>query len=143
MTKAEKAKLYMEYLEQEGYRPSISSEGNVIFKADGLRHLILIDDKDEEYFAIMLFIWDIENSEDLARALRAANTATRDTKVAKVHVTENGKDVYATIEMYISPPEGFARTCERCIRALKFAADKFVQQMTSEQPKEETALVLG
>jgi hypothetical protein len=135
MTKDEKAKLYMEYLAQEGYRPSINSDGDVVFKAEGLTHRILIDEKDEEYFSMVIFIiWEIENSEDLPRAVRAANAATRDTKVAKLHVDETGKYVTASLEMYVSPPENFAHTCNRCIHTLKYAVDKFVQQMSSDQP---------
>jgi len=130
MGKKERAKLYMDYLTAEGYRPYIDEDGDVVFKSEGLTYYITIDANDEEYFRLVLpNFWRIESGEELAAALYAANHATMTTKVAKVYVRSDGKDTMAAIEMFVKPPENFKFIFSRAMSALKTAVNDFVSIM--------------
>lgn len=122
--------MYMEYLTEEGYNPSLDADGDVRFKAEGFTYYIIIDEKDERYFRLLFpNFWSIDDGEELARALVAANYATMVTKVAKVYVREDGKDTSAAIEMFVDPPEQFKSTFPRCMSALRASVNTFVEKM--------------
>jgi len=130
MDKTERAKLYMDYLIAEGYRPYIDQDGDVVFKSEGRTYYIEVDEKDEEYFRLVFpNFWSIESDEELARVLYAANHATMATKVAKVYVRSDGKDTIAAIEMFVSPPENFKLTFSRAMSALRTGVNDFVNTM--------------
>ena|ERR1700757_2607811 len=134
MTKQERIKLCKDYLTEEGYRPSIDETGDLFFKFEGRTHFILIDDKDDEFFQIaFLNFWRIEDNDELVRAFKAANEASRDTKVVKVVVREDGKNVIASVEMFITSPEDFSRSLKRSLSAIRYAADHFADAMRTTQ----------
>lgn len=123
------AKLYADYLTQEGYRPTIDSDGDVIFKDEGKTYYFDIDTSDEGYFRLVFpSFWEIEKPDELARALVAANHATMQTKVAKVYVIE-GKNTSAAIEVFYERPEQFQPVFRRAISALKASVKNFVEKM--------------
>jgi len=120
----------MDFLAQEGYQPSIDSEGDVKFKAEGRTYYVIVDEEDETYFRLLFpNFWDIGSTEELTRALLAANHATMRTKVAKVYVHDDGKDTSAAIEMFIDPPGDFKLTFNRSMRALMVSVNTFVEKM--------------
>ena len=120
------AKLYMDYLIEEGYRPTIDSDGDVIFKHEGRAYFIDIDTSDEQFFRIVYpNFWSIESAEELARVLYAANYATRMTKVAKVYLRSDGKDTIASIEMFFEQPEHFRSVFRRAMSALQTSITNF------------------
>lgn len=135
MSKLGQAQMYCEFLRAEGYLPEIDEDGDVIFR-DGQRvYLILIDEKDEEFFRLVFpNFWSIETEEERARVEKAALHATAMTKVAKVFPVRN--NVWATIEMFVSPIEGFKPVFDRSMRALNVAVHSFVEKMR-EEPEEE------
>jgi len=99
MDSKERAKLFQRFLEEEGYRPTIDNDGDIVFKHEGGTFIILVRGEDDEYF-ILLYpnFWEIESDEELERAYLACNTANREQKVAKVWVREDRKNVNATLE---------------------------------------------
>ncbi len=130
MNRQQLTKMYSDYLTAEGYQPTIDADGDVRFKSEGFTYYIIIDDKDERYFRLLFpNFWSIDDGEELARALVAANYATMVTKVAKVYVRNDGKDTSASIEMFVDPPEQFAKTFPRCMSALRTAVNTFVEKM--------------
>lgn len=130
MNRQEITQMYMRYLTQEGYNPSVDADGDVRFKAEGFTYYIIVDEKDERFFRLLFpNFWSIESGEELARALVAANHATMATKVAKVYVRNDGKDTSASIEMFLDPPEQFSKTFPRCMSALRTAVNTFVEKM--------------
>lgn len=130
MNRQQLAQMYMKYLTEEGYNPSLDADGDVRFKAEGFTYYIIIDEKDERYFRLLFpNFWSIDDGEELARALVAANYATMVTKVAKVYVREDGKDTSAAIEMFVDPPEQFKSTFPRCMSALRASVNTFVEKM--------------
>lgn len=124
------AMVYKNFLEQEGYHPTIDSDGDVMFKHEGRTYYIDIDEKDEGYFRIMFpNFWSIENAAELTRALSAANSATMLSKVAKVYVRSDGKDIIASIELFFEQSEQFKPIFNRAMSALRNGVNNFVEKM--------------
>lgn len=127
------AKLYVDYLEQEGYRPTIDSDGDaVIFKCEGKLYYIAIDTGDAPYFQLVYpQFWRIESGDELARVLLAASRATLKTKVAKVYVSSDLTYTSAAIEMFFDRPEHFSPVFRRAMSALQAGVANFVEAMRS------------
>lgn len=131
MNKLTQARMYCDFLRNEGYEPEIDQDGDVIFRDGGRIYLILIDENDDEFFRLVFpNFWSIESEEERQRVERAAIFATAMTKVAKVFPVRH--NVWATIEMFVSPIEGFKAVFERSMRALNVAVHSFVQKMQEE-----------
>lgn len=122
--------LYIDYLVQEGFRPSTDSDGDVTFKAEGKYYYIDIDASDAGYFRLVFpNFWPIERDEELVKAVLAANYATMMTKVAKVYVRRDGKNVVASIELFLGRPEYFRDVFQRAMRALNTSVEHFREKM--------------
>jgi hypothetical protein len=131
MSKLEQAQMYCEFLQDHGYQPEIDEDGDVIFRQGGRIYLILIDDQDEEFFRLVFpNFWSIDSEEERHRVERAALYATAKTKVAKVFPVRD--NVWATIEMFVSPIEGFKEVFDRAMRALHVAVHSFAEKMREE-----------
>ncbi|MCL6595365.1 MAG: hypothetical protein K6V73_04045, partial [Firmicutes bacterium] len=60
MTRAQRAQGYLEFLAEEGYRPRLDADGDVVFKVEGGAYYILLDE-DEEFFRLIYpNFWPLE-----------------------------------------------------------------------------------
>lgn len=124
------ASLYMDYLTREGYRPSQNGNNLIVFKEEGRMYLIVVDAEDQAYFQLLFpNFWSIDDGSAFAKAVLAASDATRMTKVAKVYVRDDGKDVTAAIEVFFDRPQDFAPVFRRSLAAIKSAVKTFVEKM--------------
>ena len=73
-----------------------------------------------------------ESEEERARALLAANQVTRETKVAKVFLTGNEDNVWATAELFCGAPSAVEPVFNRCLRAIGAAVHMFREKMHSD-----------
>jgi len=128
MSKQDRARMYHDFLSEEGYAPKIDKEGDVMFKYEGGVYLIIMDEKDEEFFRLVYpGFWPIESEAEREKAQLAALAATAETKVAKVFLV--GDNTWATIEMFCAPPEVFKTVFRRSLRALRAAVHAFRVEM--------------
>lgn len=128
MTNQHRAEMYLEFLREEGFAPKIDDDGDVIFKYEGGTFLILLDDKDEEYFKLVYpAFWPIETEHERLKALRVAFDATANTKVAKVYIIKD--NAWAAIEMFCDPPETVKPVFARCLSALRTVVRTFKEEM--------------
>ena len=140
MTKAELAQMYLDYLRDEGYAPQIDQDGDVLFKYEGGKYYILIDEKDEMYFRVVYpGFWPIQSEVERGRVIKAAMEATASTKVAKVFPV--GNDVWADAELICQPPDTFKLVIWRSIRSIRAAVAKFLEGMrpAAEETQEPTS----
>ena len=130
MTREQLQKMYMDYLKSEGFSPSLDSDGDVMFKYEGGTYFIIVDEKDQEYFA-MLYpnFWEIESQNEKERALLAAKEATRVAKVAKVYLTEDDTDVTMSAEIFLKTPSDFKSIFYRMLSTMTTARKTFVDKM--------------
>lgn len=125
-----RAKMYADYLTGEGYRPTIDSDGDVIFKREGRTYYVDVDEKDDQFFRIVFpNFWSIESDDELMRVMIAANHATRLTKVAKVYANLNNENTTASIEVFVEHPENFRPIFGRAMSALMASVSNFVEKM--------------
>lgn len=127
MTKAE---LYYEFLKEEGYVPHIDSDGDVLFKAEGLSYLLFAAEDDPTYFRLaMPFFWEIESPAERQRVLAAAAVVNSEVKVVKLYVVED--HAWAAVEMLIDPPENFKPIFARALRLLRHGVQRFSEIMNT------------
>jgi len=128
MSKADHISMLGDYLRGEGYVPQIDEDGDLKFKYEGRSFWILLSEKDETFFQLVFpNFWEIESPEERIRVERAALLASADTKVAKVYpVKEN---VWASIEMFVSPMDAVRPVFNRSLRALQAAVEAFKVEM--------------
>jgi len=128
MTRSERAQAYMNILTEEGYRPSLDEDGDVVFKKEGRSYLILIDENDPRFFRLVFpNFWPIESELERARVVQAASATTGKIKVAKVFVVRD--DVWATVELFVETPDSAKAVFERSMSVLTEAVDTFAEQM--------------
>jgi len=126
MTKEERAQQILAFLVEEGFGPRIDKDGDVTFKVEGRSYVIVIEEDDQEFFRLIFpNFWPIESEEERVRVSVAAAEANARTKVAKVYPVR--EDTWASVEMFLSPPEAFMPVFQRSIRALQGAVRAFVE----------------
>ena len=115
-------------LEDQGYRPELDSDGDVTFLHEGRRFVRIFRGCDELYFhLVMPFIWLLDDEEEHARALVAANRATTDVKVAKVVVVRDS--VWVMVETFAEEIDPASRVFQHCLRSMQVAAAAFREAM--------------
>ena len=121
--------LYVQYLQREGFRPE-AQDGFVSFRYEGGTYAISVDDDDPEFFQLMYpNFWKIENDAERLAAIRCAEEATMQCKVAKVYVRSDGANVIADIEEFLPHREDFKSIFDRSLRALHTAVRLFTEGM--------------
>jgi hypothetical protein len=127
MTRAERAQTYFDFLAEEGFRPTLDEDGDVVFKVEGYMYYVSIEE-DEQFFRLIFpNFWPLENRAERERAERAALAVTSHLKVVKVLPTERG--VLATVEMFCAPPESVLPVFHRAIQAIQGAVRAFMEEM--------------
>ncbi|MFO1287529.1 MAG: hypothetical protein U1F49_14005 [Rubrivivax sp.] len=123
---------YLSYLQSEGYNPNITQAGNVRFRREGKFYIVYVDEKDPEYFRLVLsFSAEDKSAQARLRRLEGANVATTETKVVKAYIDSDGDPNFAC-EMFLIVPGDFKTHLSRLLRALDTAYDKYnrkVQEM--------------
>jgi hypothetical protein len=129
MTKSQLQQMYVSYLREQGYQPSIDSDGDIAFKAEGQNFYILVDENDLEYFSILYpQFWEIESEAERRKVAEAASYATRTTKLVSVYMTsDNDTSIRACI--FVSKPEDFKNHFARMINIIMIARGKFIDEM--------------
>ncbi|MGQ9494262.1 MAG: hypothetical protein ACUVR2_10960 [Anaerolineae bacterium] len=128
MSKAERVQTFHNFLHDEGYVPSLDEEGDIRFKCEGRTYLVILDERDEEFFQLAFpNFWPIESEEERAKVENAALTATAQTKVAKVFPVRD--NVWATIELFCSSIDHAKTVFHRSLGALQSAVVTFADEM--------------
>lgn len=132
MCKQDKTFQMKDFLEKEGFRPTIDDEGDLLFKAEGMGLFVSFEEKDEPFVRMVLpNFWPIDSSEECDEAQKAALKVTKETKVAKVFIVRD--NVWATIEAFYETADSFAAVFHRSLGAVRAAARSFAEEMRSTQ----------
>jgi hypothetical protein len=98
------ARLSYVYLQDEGYKPRIDEDQDVVFKAQGYSFYVDSDVSDNTYLRIVMptikNLGEDAALTDLLAALAACNDITREKKLVKASVDDDGK-VSLSCETYI------------------------------------------
>ena len=124
MTKKQLQDMYVSYLRGEGYSPSIDSDGDVNFTAQGQSFYIEVLEREPQSFRIILSS-TLDPGSNRLRALEAASAATRTNRVVRVFLTGSGRigiDTY----IFIARPEDFSVHLNRMVGQMVIARDEFL-----------------
>lgn len=132
--KPEMQQSYLEYLREEGFRPSLDGDSDIVFKMEMQAFFVIIHENDLDYIQVVLpNFWSIESPEERERAVKASERATAQSKVAKVYLVRD--NVWASFEMFLPTPDSLKPVLPRALRALRGAARTFSEQMKEPTPK--------
>jgi hypothetical protein len=123
--------IYMNFLREDGYSPSIDKDGDIMFKLEGLTWYILFDKNDPSFFTLALLnIWSIDSDSERREALNAISYANNKTKAAKMFTSGSRKQwVSIAVEMYLEKPDDLKILFKRLIGAINSAKNDFLSQM--------------
>jgi hypothetical protein len=129
-TKAELQEMYMTYLREQGYSPSLHSDGDVTFMIEGRNYYISVNETDPAYFRIVYpGFWEIESEEERRDASAVIMSVNRTTKLAKVYI-EAWDNTYIDASVFLNTPQDFERHFSRMINTIQTARRKFIDEMT-------------
>ncbi len=132
LTKEQLQKMYMDYLDAEGYRPELDSDGDVQFKAEGKTYFINVLEDDPTYFRLVLAnIWPIESEEERTQCLVAVDYSNAKSKVAKSYLVKD--NIWVGIEVFMPKPEDFEHIFKRSLSALSNGVAHYVTKMREQQ----------
>jgi hypothetical protein len=125
-------KMYMNYLKEEGFTSSVDNDGDVQFQYEGKTYFIEVNEKDPEFFRVVLpNIWPIESPEEEAMAIVAAEYSTDKTKVVKTILVKD--NVWLSAESFVKVPEDFQGIFKRTLSAIQTSVGHYVEKMEELQ----------
>ena len=117
------ARLAYEWLESEGYKPYVDGYG-VCFELDDC-YMYVNNSEDEDYLQIMYYgldLFDLEEEPGLAlAAVIVCNEVTRDIKLVKAHMSEDGV-ISLAVETYLDETPDIGQYMETAISYILSAA---------------------
>jgi len=127
LSKANLQRMYLEFLREEGYFPSIDADGDILFKVSGNNYFIIVDENDLQFFRIYTGI--NLGSYSAEAALSAANYSNMRSKVAKVYVSSDGRSAAINTELLLSDPQNFKPVLSRAISLMRLAESIFFTRL--------------
>jgi len=128
LTKEQLQKMYKEYLANEGFKPEVDADGDVIFKFEGTSYYISVDAEDQEFFRIMSTeVISVKTPEERWKAEVACVHATSKTKVAKAFISND--KVRFSLEVFVAKPQDFNGIFTRGMSALQAVRKNFVEKL--------------
>lgn len=123
-----KKRLLMKFLKDEGFRPKIDDDDDIVFKCEGKHYFLEINESDASYFRLIFpNFWGIDTPSEEEHALIIMNQVNAEIKVAKLYQRKD--KIHAAVEMFIDPMKGFKTVFPRCLACLQIATNSFVEKM--------------
>jgi hypothetical protein len=126
-TREDLQNIYMEYLRQEGYVPSVDGDGDVQFKVSGDTYFIIVDENDLQFFQVYMGFKMETISPEIT--LAAVNYSNRSSKVVKVAFSPDRKVISITAELLLNDPKDFIPVFSRAISLIQNAENNFISQV--------------
>lgn len=124
MSDQSKAQIYMDILTEEGFRPNLDKDGDVVFKFEGGNYCIFAEESDLQYFRLTYpAFWSIESAQERALMLESAASVNAQMKVTKIYPVQD--DTWAAIELYMVKVEDFRHILNRSLNNLQESVRKF------------------
>ena len=130
-----KTEQYLEMLSEEGFRPAVDNQGDIVFKYEGIKLHIVVSEKDPEYFKVIDYnLWIAESEDERKKAERVARQLNIGYKVVKVLQNDNGFGI--TIEMFVPSLDVIPPVLNRILDTIKFVRNEFVDLMNKPEEVE-------
>jgi hypothetical protein len=126
-SKSDLQKMYVDYLKQEGYTPSVDKDGDILFKVAGDSYYIIVNEEDLQFFEVMELINLASIPQQ--KSLAAANYSNGRSKVAKVYISTDGKTATIAVEILLDSPGNFKQHFSRVMSLIRNAEGNFASQL--------------
>ena len=121
----------LDFLAEEGFRPQLDDEGDVLFKFEGGTYFLITSEEDASYFALYyLRFWALEDPAERLRAHEAAAQAHRRVRVGRLTILDD--DVTASIQAYLPDGEAWRGVLMRNLSGLQALVRTFREQMHAQ-----------
>ena len=123
--------MYMQYLREEGYLPSLDGDGDILFKVSGNNYFIIIGENDFQNNLLFFRIYTGVSLGDILpeNALAAANYINMHSKVVKVYISSDGRSIAINTELLLTNPQDFKSVLSRALSLMRFAESNFFSQL--------------
>jgi len=133
MNKDELQKLYLKFLQEEGFKGTLDDDGDIDFKFEGDKYILFVDENDPEYFRIQAgYGCDFNSDEDIFKHLEAANAVNAEYKLGKIFVRVEKELVLLETSLFLAQPEGFKPFFKRCLGILQGMISDFAEKLKEE-----------
>jgi hypothetical protein len=127
MTKPQLQEMYVSWLRAEGYNPSVDSDGDVNFTAQGQRFYIDVMADDLQAFRIVLSDL-VPMGSDRLKALETAASEIATTKAVSFNLASNNRLAINSF-ILIARPEDFKTHLKRMVDSILVARRDFLAKM--------------
>lgn len=118
----------LQHLQAEGYQASTDSDGDIVFRFEGMGYVLCFDADDAAFGKLLLpNVWPIESPGEQQRVLAALDEVNRRIKLVKGHVLRG--QVWFCIEMLLLEQRHWAHFLARATRSMAHAASLFANEM--------------
>ncbi|MFC4427157.1 hypothetical protein [Deinococcus navajonensis] len=120
----------LDFLAEEGFRPALDDEGDVIFKYEGHTYLLLTASDEPTVLTLLPFFWPLDDAAERARAMAAAMYAHRHVRIGRVTVLE--ENVSASVNAYLPDESSFRAVLLSSLEGLKYLSIEFRKHMHAQ-----------
>jgi hypothetical protein len=121
----------LDFLANDGFRPSINSDGEIMFHFEGKICYLQTTADDSEYMRIIIVNFrPVADEADLARVTAAAHDATAGTKVVKIFTLDG--DTWCVAEFLLPEPSRFTDVFPRTLSAMRAALRTFEKSLAAK-----------
>jgi hypothetical protein len=126
-TKRDFQRMYMAYLNKQGYNPSVDEDGDILFKVEGFTHYIIVDEKEPQLF-VLLRVVNIEKY-PAQKSLEAANYANRVSDGGIVYISKDGRSVVVSLVTIVIKPADWQKVFAKAMDLLTDIEVNFFSQL--------------
>jgi hypothetical protein len=121
----------LDFLANDGFRPSINSDGEIMFHFEGKICYLQTNADDAEYMRIIIVNFrPVAGAGDLARVTAAAQDATAGMKVVKIFTLDG--DTWCVAEFLLPEPARFTDVFPRTLSAMRAALRTFEKSLAAK-----------
>ena len=123
--------MYMQYLREEGYLPSLDDQDDILFKVSGNNYYIILGENDFQNNILFFRIYTGVSLGDFLPedALSAANYINMHSKVAKIYISSDGRSAAINTELLLTDPQDIKSVLSRALSLMRFAESNFFSQL--------------
>jgi hypothetical protein len=124
--KKELQEKYMAFLKEEGFSPTIDSDGDVKFKNEG-NIFYLRPTTDKKYFEVLRILTD-DNSDKFVSLLKSSNVTMKEFRLIRIIIYENSNEgfvVHFRSDNYLGEEEDFKKIFYRSLNVITSSIDFF------------------
>jgi copper chaperone CopZ len=130
MDKKELQDFYLDYLKEEGYKASLDDDEDIVFKYEGHKYWLSVDEEDEKYFEIGYGCeWEFESDEEKIKSLKVSSSVNSEYKLGKIWVNIDEGIVQVELNLLLAKQDDFKIFFLRCLDTVQYMMADFAEKM--------------